>query len=149
MRAVIQRVTEAKVLEKNRQIAEIKNGLVVLVAIAKDDTAKDVVFLANKLKDIRIFDDEKGKLNLSIEEVKGEILLISNFTLLGKVFRGKRPDFTEAESFEKAKELYDYLLTTLKSIGLPIKSANFGKDMQVHLINDGPVTIILDTKGDL
>ena len=156
MKAVIQRVKEAKVFEPRsgmqglsegeNLITEIKKGLLILVGIAKGDNKEDANFLARKIKEIRIFNDENQKMNLSLEEVNGEALIVSQFTLLGDVRKGRRPDFTESESPEKAREVYNYLVEKLKEIGVTTKSGNFGAQMFVSLINDGPVTIILDTK---
>ncbi len=146
MRAVIQRVKEAKVFEGERLISEIKSGLLVLVGIAKGDREEDIDFLAKKIKEIRIFSDENKKMNLSLEDVKGEVLLVSQFTLLGDAKKGRRPDFTTAESSEKARQMYTYLIERLREMGVSVKSANFGAMMEVHLINDGPVTIILDSR---
>jgi len=145
MKTVIQRVKEAKVIEGEKVIAQIQKGLLILVGIAKGDRIEDADFLAKKIKEIRIFNDENKKMNLSLEQVKGEVLIVSQFTLLGDVKKGRRPDFTEAESPQRAKELYDYLVERLREINIPTKSGNFGAMMLVHLINDGPVTIILDT----
>ena len=156
MRAVIQRVKEAKISEPRscvqgqgegeNLITEIKKGLLVLVGIAKGDKEKDADFLAKKIKEMRIFNDENQKMNLSLEEVSGEALIVSQFTLLGDVRKGRRPNFTESESPEKAREIYSYLVEKLKEIGVTTKSGNFGAQMFISLINDGPVTIILDTR---
>jgi D-tyrosyl-tRNA(Tyr) deacylase len=146
MRAVIQRVSQAKVFEKERLIAEIGKGLLVLVGIAKGDKKEDADLLARKIREIRIFNDENQRMNLSLEDIKGQILLVSQFTLLGDAKKGTRPDFTQAESQDKARELYDYLRERLKETDLPVESGNFGAMMSVYLINDGPVTIILDTR---
>jgi len=146
MRAVIQRVKEAKVFEGEDLIAKVGKGFLVLVGVAKGDKEKDADLLARKIKEIRIFNDENGRMNLSLEEVEGEVLLVSQFTLLGDTKRGRRPDFTGAESSQKAEELYRYLIERLKGMGVPTKSGNFGAMMDLYLINDGPVTIILDTK---
>lgn len=146
MRAVIQRVSQAKICEGEKIIAEIKKGFVVLVGIAKNDKIEDVAFLAKKISQMRIFNDENQKMNLSLEDIKGEVLLVSQFTLLGDARKGRRPNFSEAETPQRAKEIYDYLIGKLKELNVSIKSGNFGAMMDIHLINDGPVTIILDTK---
>lgn len=146
MRAVIQRVNQAKICEGEKIIAEIKKGFVVLVGIAKNDKIEDAAFLAKKISQMRIFNDENQKMNLSLEDIKGEVLLVSQFTLLGDARKGRRPNFSEAETPQRAKEIYDYLIGKLKELNVPIKSGNFGAMMDIHLINDGPVTIILDTK---
>ncbi|HAW50310.1 TPA: D-tyrosyl-tRNA(Tyr) deacylase [bacterium] len=146
MKAVIQRVKGAKIFEEERLITEINSGLLVLVGIAKGDGKEDADFLARKIKEIRIFSDKNKKMNLSLEDVDGEVLLVSQFTLLGDAKKGRRPDFTKAESQEKAKEIYDYLVERLKGMNVPTKSGNFGAMIDIHLINSGPVTIILDSR---
>ena len=146
MRAVVQRVLRASVHVQNRRIAEISRGLLLLVGVAKGDTVQDVRTLASKISGLRIFEDPPGKMNLSVQEVKGEILAVPQFTLLGDCRRGRRPDFTGAEQPEAAAALFAEFVLALKAAGLPVKQGSFQEHMQVELVNDGPVTMLLDSK---
>jgi len=145
MRAVIQRVKEARVKIKNEVIAEIGNGLLVLLGVKNKDTEKDAKFLAEKILNLRIFPDEKGKMNLSLLDIKGEILIVSQFTLYGDCKKGRRPSFVEAASPEIAEKLYEKFTEEIKKSGLKTKTGKFGALMKVELINDGPVTLILES----
>lgn len=145
MRAVIQRVSKAKVEVKEELVSEIKQGLMVLVGVTKTDTKEDIEYIASKISNLRIFTDQDGKMNLSLKDIGGEILLISQFTLYGDARKGRRPSFTESASGEFAEELYEDLIEYLKNEGLEVKTGKFGADMQVSLVNDGPVTIQLDS----
>ncbi len=145
MRAVIQRVAKAKVEVKEELVSEIKQGLMVLVGVTKTDTKEDIEYIASKISNLRIFTDQDGKMNLSLKDIGGEILLISQFTLYGDARKGRRPSFTESASGEFAEELYEDLIEYLKNEGLEVKTGKFGADMQVSLVNDGPVTIQLDS----
>ena len=145
MRAVIQRVTEAKVEVNKKTVSEIKQGLMVLVGIRKTDIKEDVEYIASKVGNLRIFTDENDKMNLSLKDIGGEILLVSQFTLYGDARKGRRPSFTESASGEFAEKLYEQLIEYLTDQGFVVKTGEFGADMQVSLVNDGPVTIQLDS----
>ncbi len=146
MRCVVQRVKYAKVFVKDVLMSEIKEGFLVLVGVQINDSEDDINYLTRKISNLRIFDDENGKLNLSIKEINGEILLISQFTLLGSVKNGFRPDFTRAEKGEKAKSLIKIFKNSLEENGLKVKEGIFGEIMDIEFINSGPVTIIIDSK---
>lgn len=144
MRIVLQRVSEAWVRVNGEEVARIGRGLLLLVGVAKDDDEEDVVFWASKIPEMRIFSDEKGKLNLSLREVGGEVLCVSQFTLYGDPLAGRRPSFDRAAPADQARLLYEKFLQALMATGIPVKSGIFGAKMEVGLINDGPVTLILD-----
>ena len=146
MRAVIQRVKSAAVYVDGRVSGKIGKGLLVLLGVGKGDGEKDVSYLASKLPELRIFEDSSGKFNLSLKETGGEMLMVSQFTLYGDCRKGRRPSFTEAEEPTIAKNLYDHLVLKLKEEGISIQTGEFQAHMEVHLINDGPVTILLDSK---
>jgi D-tyrosyl-tRNA(Tyr) deacylase len=146
MRAVIQRVKSAEVFVEGRSTGKIGRGLLVFVGVAKGDGEEDLSFFASKLPELRIFEDEAGKFNLSLREVKGELLVVSQFTLYGDCRKGRRPSFTEAEEPTLAKSLYERLISKLKDQQLPVQTGEFQAKMEVHLINDGPVTLILDSR---
>ncbi|MCX8095511.1 MAG: D-aminoacyl-tRNA deacylase [Caldisericia bacterium] len=146
MRCVIQRVKEAKVKVNNEVKSEIKNGFLILLGIQIQDGDEDINYLIRKVSNLRIFDDENGKLNLSIKDVNGEIMVISQFTLYGNLKGGYRPDFTRAEKGAKAVELYNKFIESLRKEGFVVKEGVFGAYMDVELINDGPVTIIIDSR---
>ena len=147
MRAVIQRVSEASVKVDVKITGQIKTGFLVLLGIGEDDNEEDVEWLAQKIANLRIFNDEKEQMNKSLEDVNGEILLISQFTLFAKTKKGNRPGFTQAAKPPKATQLYELMATKLEQhIGKPTQKGIFGADMKVRLLNDGPVTIIMDTK---
>jgi D-tyrosyl-tRNA(Tyr) deacylase len=145
MRAVIQRVLRAQVSVGEEVIGRIGPGLLVLVGISKADTQADADYLAMKITGLRIFDDPEGKMNLSLTETKGAVLAVSQFTLYGDVRRGKRPSFDEAAPPEYARELYEYFVTKIRQGGFICESGRFQAMMQVELVNDGPVTILLDS----
>lgn len=145
MRAVIQRVKNSSVSVEGKKIGEIGNGLLVLLGVTHTDTEKDVNWLANKIKDLRIFEDENGKMNLSLEDIKGELLVISQFTLYGNCIKGRRPSFTEAGRPEIAEPLHEKFLEKCRSFNIKTECGEFGADMKVELLNDGPVTLIIDT----
>lgn len=146
MRAVVQRVTEASVTVDGNEIGSIGPGLMVLLGVEKGDTEKDGAYLADKLAGLRIFEDENEKMNLSVEQVGGSILLVSQFTLLGDVRHGKRPSFTQAAPPEQADALYEDLAAKLRQKGIPVETGQFQAHMEVALVNDGPVTILLDSR---
>jgi D-aminoacyl-tRNA deacylase len=148
MRAVIQRVTRAQVSINNEIKASVDKGLVVLLGIEEADNGDDVEWLCQKIAKLRIFDDEQGVMNLSVTDVKGEILSISQFTLFAKTKKGNRPSYIQAAKPETAIPLYNHFNARLSDeISKKVKTGEFGANMQVELINDGPVTIIIDTKN--
>ncbi|HTG92829.1 MAG TPA: D-aminoacyl-tRNA deacylase [Pyrinomonadaceae bacterium] len=146
MRAVIQRVTRANVTVDQQVVGEINKGLVVLLGIARDDTEEDVEYLINKIVALRIFDDEEGKMNRSLKDVSGGLLVVSQFTLYGDVRRGLRPSWSDAASPEIAEPLYERFLTKAREVVELVQAGSFRKMMQVELVNDGPVTILLDSR---
>ena len=146
MKAIIQRVKKAIVRVNDEIVSEIGKGILVLVGVEKEDTEKEREFIADKIINLRIFPDSEGKMNLSVLDIKGEILSVSQFTLTSKIKNGRRPDFGRAMPPEKAKDFYQEFLNDLKKSGLIVKDGKFGAMMEVELINDGPVTFILDSK---
>ena len=146
MRAVVQRVTRASVQVGEKIIGEIGNGLVVLVGIARDDTKVEAAYLVEKISNLRIFDDEEGKMNLSVKDVNGGLLIVSQFTLYGDVRRGLRPSWIDAAPPEVAEPLYDFFVRQARATVDKVATGKFQAMMQVELINDGPVTILLDSK---
>jgi len=148
MRAVIQRVSEASVEINNQIVAEINKGFLILLGIEVDDTLEDVIWLSNKISQLRIFSDEDGKMNNSIIEVDGNAIVVSQFTLHAKTKKGNRPSYIKAAKAQQAIPLYEEFIENLSNaIGKKIQSGEFGADMKVNLLNDGPVTIIIDTKN--
>ncbi len=146
MRAVVQRVTSARVDVDGRSTGRIGKGLLVLVGVGRGDGEEDIAYMASKLPELRIFEDGEGKFNLSLREIRGEMLIVSQFTLYGDCRRGRRPSFTEAEEPASAKKLYEALVSRLKEAGLPVETGEFQAKMEVHLVNDGPVTLLLDSR---
>jgi len=146
MRAVVQRVTRASVKVDGEIVGEIGSGLVVLVGIARDDTKVEAAYLVDKITNLRIFDDEEGKMNLSVKDVNGALLIVSQFTLYGDVRRGLRPSWIDAAPPEVAEPLYDFFVRQASSAVDQVATGRFQAMMQVELINDGPVTILLDSK---
>ncbi len=145
MRACIQRVAQAEVQVQGRTVGRIGPGLLVLLGVAQTDTEQDAAYLAEKIATLRVFEDDAGKMNLSVEQTGGAVLVVSQFTLLGDCRRGRRPSFTEAAPAEKAQRLYLHLVELLQSRGLQVAQGQFQAHMQVHLTNDGPVTLLLDS----
>ena len=146
MRAVIQRVSEASVVVDHQSVGTIRQGLLVLLGVAQGDTSLDVDYLADKTTGLRIFEDDAGKMNLSVAEIGGSILVVSQFTLLGDCRKGRRPGFTAAAPPELADTLYEEYVTSLRNRGTTVATGVFRADMQVALVNDGPVTIMLDSR---
>ncbi len=146
MRAVIQRVKEARVKVEGEEIARIGKGFLVLLGIGKDDGEQDLDYMTRKIKGLRVFEDEKGKMNLSLKDVDGAVLLVSNFTLYGDCRKGNRPSFDQAAPPEMAQKLFVELAKRLEKEGLPVACGRFGAMMEVLLVNDGPVTLLLDSK---
>jgi D-tyrosyl-tRNA(Tyr) deacylase len=146
MRAVVQRVTRAKVTVDEKIVGEIGNGLVVLLGIARDDTKVEAAYLVDKIAALRIFDDEEGKMNLSVKDVSSGVLIVSQFTLYGDVRRGLRPSWIDAAPPEIAEPLYDFFVRQARASIDQVETGSFRATMQVELVNDGPVTILLDSK---
>lgn len=145
MRCVIQRVTEASVTTGGEVVGKIGRGFMVLVGVCVDDTEKDVRYMAEKVPNLRIFEDENGKMNLSLRDVGGAILAVSQFTLYGDARGGRRPSFITAARPEEANALYEQLVAAWREQGLTVETGRFRTDMQVSLINDGPVTLLMDS----
>ena len=148
MRIVLQRAKSASVSIEGTVVGEIEQGFLLLVGVGPDDTRDDASYLARKIAGMRIFSDENGKMNLSIDQVGGKILSVSQFTLFADTKKGNRPSFTGADGPEAANKLYEEFNEILRTeYGLIVETGEFGADMQVSLVNDGPVTILLDTKN--
>lgn len=145
MRAVIQRVSRAKVTVDGQVAGEIGRGLVVLLGVGTGDSAEDAAYLAGKIPFLRIFEDDKGKLNRSLLDIEGPALVVSQFTLYGDCRRGRRPSFTTAAPPEKARQLYELFVALLREKGVPVATGVFQAHMHVELVNDGPVTLIIDS----
>lgn len=145
MRAVVQRVTRAQVTVEGDVAGKIGRGLLVLLAVSREDRQRDADYLADKIAGLRIFEDENGKMNLDVAAIEGAVLVISQFTLYGDVRRGKRPSFDAAATPELARQLYEYFVERIRAAGLPCQTGKFQEMMQVELVNDGPVTILLDS----
>lgn len=146
MRAVIQRVKEASVSVQGNIIGQIEKGLVVFLGVAEGDTLDDVSYIAEKIVGLRVFEDEEGKMNKSLQDVCGALLVISQFTLLGDVRKGRRPSFIQAANPDKANKLYEALIEVCKNKVKIVEKGQFQADMLVNVSNDGPVTILLDSK---
>ncbi len=145
MRAVVQRVSRARVTVDGEVTGEIGLGLLVLLGVGKEDTESAADYLANKIAALRVFDDEKGKINLAVGDVGGMVLVVSQFTLYGSVVKGNRPSFDAAAPPERARQLYEYFVERIRAIGLRCETGKFQAMMQVEFVNDGPVTILLDS----
>ena len=147
MRAVVQRVTSARVRVDERTVGEIARGLLVLLAVGRDDSDADVRYVAGKIRDIRVFQGEAGKpMDRSVADVGGAVLIVSQFTLYGDVRKGRRPAFDAAAPPEAARGLYEAVVRELRSSGLPVATGEFQAMMQVELVNDGPVTVLVDSR---
>ncbi len=146
MRAVVQRVSRASVKVKGELTGDIGTGLLVLLGVGQGDAEADADYLAEKVAGLRIFEDDGGKMNRSVADAGGAVLAVSQFTLFGDVRRGKRPSFDEAARPERAKELYEYFVKSLRRLGLRCETGRFQAMMEVELVNMGPVTILLDSK---
>lgn len=144
MRFLVQRVSEANVMVDNNITGKIGKGYLVLIGITHTDTTDDADYLINKLLNLRVFCDENDKMNLNINQVNGELLLVSQFTLYANTSHGNRPDFLEAAKPTYAEELYEYIIKECKNRNINVQTGIFGADMKVHLLNDGPVTIMLE-----
>lgn len=146
MRAVVQRVSRASVKVEGQLAGEIGKGMLVLLGVGQEDSEADADYLAEKVAGLRIFEDEAGKMNLSVTDAGGAVLTVSQFTLFGDVRRGKRPSFDGAARPERARELYEYFVQRVQELGLRCETGRFQEMMQVELVNTGPVTILLDSK---
>ncbi|WP_202707336.1 D-aminoacyl-tRNA deacylase [Sporosalibacterium faouarense] len=146
MRAVVQRVSKAKVVVDNSTVGEINKGLLVLLGVGEDDNESDMKYLKDKILGLRIFEDDNGKMNLSLMDIDGELLVVSQFTLYGDVRKGRRPNFTSAASPDKADKIYLNFVKACESEGIKVETGEFGEHMNVELVNNGPVTIMLDSK---
>jgi len=146
VRAVVQRVQEASVTVGESEVGRIGGGLAVLVGVGEDDTDKDVRYLSRKIAGLRIFEDSAGKMNLSVLDTGGSVLLVSQFTLYGDCRKGRRPSFTSAAGPDRAQELYEDLADALRERGLEVETGEFQAEMKVQLVNDGPVTLLLDSQ---
>lgn len=146
MRAVVQRVTEANVTVEGNVIASIANGLLVLLGVGEDDGNSDLNYLVEKIIGLRIFEDENDKMNLSLTDVDGELLVVSQFTLYGDVRKGKRPSFSSAAKPEMGNKYYEEFVNRTRELGIKTETGEFGANMNVKLTNNGPVTILLDSK---
>jgi D-tyrosyl-tRNA(Tyr) deacylase len=147
MKAVLQRVSSAAVEVGGNRVGAIGPGILVLLGVEKGDTAKDADWLADKIVNLRIFEDEMGKMNLSLQEVQGEILAVSQFTLAGNCSKGRRPSFDSAAPPGEANDLYEYFTSRVREHGVHVATGIFQADMQVSLVNNGPVTFILESPG--
>lgn len=148
MRAVVQRVKKSRVIVEGRLVGEINKGFNVLLGIYKEDTIEDLKYIKDKIINLRVFEDENDKMNLSLLDIKGDILAISQFTLYGDCRKGRRPNFMNAMGGDEAKALYEEFVKMLKESGLKIETGEFGAHMNVEIENDGPVTILLDSKKE-
>ena len=145
MRAVVQRVSRAQVAVNGEISGQIGQGLLVLLGVGRDDTEADAIYLAEKIAGLRVFEDDQEKMNLSVKDVGGSVLAVSQFTLYGDVRRGKRPSFDAAAPPEKARQLYEFFMEQIRAAGLRCETGRFQEMMTVELVNEGPVTILLDS----
>ena len=146
MRAVVQRVSSARVTVAREVVGQIEQGLLILLGVAADDTDADLVWLAEKVAGLRLFEDAAGKMNLSLKEVGGGVLVVSQFTLYGDCRKGKRPSFIQAAPPELAQRLYEQFVVELKGYEIPVQTGRFQAQMEVSLVNQGPVTLLLDSR---
>jgi D-tyrosyl-tRNA(Tyr) deacylase len=146
VRAVVQRVSRASVRVSGDVVGQIDGGLLVLIAVAAGDGPDDLTYMVNKIRDVRIFPDDEGKMNRSVVEANGAVLMVSQFTLMGDVRKGRRPAFDTAEAPDKARSMYESCLAELRKTGLRVEAGVFQAHMDVELVNDGPVTILLDSR---
>lgn len=146
MRVLIQRVSSAHVMVDGQITGEIQAGLLIFLGVSKNDTVADASYLANKIVNLRLFSDTDGKMNHSLLEVNGQALVVSQFTLYGDCRKGRRPGFDQAASPEMARELYEQLIQEINAFGIQVATGIFQADMKVHLVNDGPVTLICESK---
>ena len=147
MRVVLQRVSHASVTVEEKVIGKIQRGFLLLVGVTHDDAMEDMEYIVRKIVQMRIFEDEEGKLNRSIQDIGGEILSVSQFTLYADTKKGNRPSFSKAAPGDVALEMFEQFNGLLRDTGIPVETGQFGADMKVELLNDGPVTILLDSKN--
>ena len=147
MRIVLQRVSHASVTVEEKVIGKIQRGFLLLVGVTHDDAMEDMEYLVRKIVQMRIFEDEEGKLNRSIQDIGGEILSVSQFTLYADTKKGNRPSFSKAAPGDVAIDMFEQFNSLLRDTGIPVETGQFGADMKVELLNDGPVTILLDSKN--
>lgn len=148
MKAILQRVTQARVEIGDETISQIGPGFLVLLGVAQNDSSKDTDYLVNKIINLRVFEDENGKFNLSIKDIKGSLLIVSQFTLFADTKKGNRPGFTDAAPPDLAERLYNLFIDKCKNTGLNTQSGQFAAHMQISLVNNGPVTIMLNSKAE-
>ena len=146
MRAVVQRCFSAGVEVDNKTVGKIGKGILIFLSVEKEDTLTDAAYIIEKTASMRIFNDNDGKMNLSVKDINGEILLVSEFTLCGDIRKGKRPNFSSSMGFEDAEKMYDYVAQELENLGFVVETGVFGAMMKVDISNDGPVTILLDSR---
>lgn len=146
MRIIVQRVNKADVEVNKKTVGKIKKGLLIFLGVGREDDESDLEYIVNKVVGLRIFEDQDGKMNLSVADIGGEILAVSQFTLYGDVRKGKRPSFTTSAPPEMAEDLYEKFVDKCRDFGINVQTGIFGADMKVNLVNDGPVTIMLDSK---
>lgn len=148
MRAVVQRVSSSKVTVDEEVVGKVNKGLLVLLGVTHDDTSKDVDYIVDKVTNLRIFEDENDKMNLSLKDIDGEILAVSQFTLYGDCRRGRRPSFSDAARPDVANPLYEEFVQKVRDLGINVGTGKFGAHMMVDLTNDGPVTILLESRKE-
>ena len=148
MRAVVQRVSRARVLVAGNTVGAIGAGLLALVGVAGDDGPADVAYVAGKIRDLRVFDDEQGKMNRSVVDIGGSVLAVSQFTLYGDVRKGRRPSFDRAAPAETGRVLFEAVVAELRTAGLAVETGTYRAHMRVELVNDGPVTILVDSRRE-
>jgi D-tyrosyl-tRNA(Tyr) deacylase len=148
MRSLVQRVKRASVKVQGDEVGSISSGLLVFLGVRKDDTQADLNWIVKKLLDLRIFEDAEGKMNFSVKEVSGEILLVSQFTLYGDCRKGNRPSFSEAALPDTAEDMYKQMIEAIVQKGIKLETGIFGAEMEVELVNDGPVTFLLDSRRE-
>lgn len=146
MRAVVQRVKKANVKVNDEVIGEIKKGLIILLGIRGEETTQEKEYIADKISNLRIFEDEDEKMNLSVKDISGEVLVVPNFTIYGDCRKGRRPSFFDAARPEIAEPMYNEIINLISKEGINVESGKFKADMEVNIVNDGPVTVILDSE---
>ncbi len=146
MRAVVQLVKESSVTVAGKESGSIKKGVLILLGVTREDTQKDAIYLADKIVNLRIFPDHEDKMNLSLLDIGGEALIVSQFTLYGDCRKGRRPSYSKAAGPEKAEELYTFFIKQIEGLGVAVGTGIFQAMMEVHLINDGPITLLLDSE---